>query len=45
MDSWNDKELAMMKMGGNSKLSEFFDKYDLKSGFERYSTKAAVYYR
>ena len=45
MDSWNDKELAMMAKGGNTRLKEFFKKYDLSSNFDRYSTKAAVYYR
>ena len=47
MDSWNDKQLKMMNLGGNKNLAEFFSDYDLMSESlqTRYKTKAAEYYR
>ena len=31
MDTWNLKYLAIMAKGGNQKLLEHFDKYDLNN--------------
>ena len=48
LDMWTEKQLKTLSQGGNAKLAEFFDKYDLRSVKDlkvRYSTKAAVYYR
>ena len=47
MDSWNDKQLKMMSLGGNKNLSEFFSFYDLneESASQKYKTKAAESYR
>lgn len=47
MDTWNDKQLKMMTIGGNKALHEFFQFYDLndESVQTRYKTRAADYYR
>jgi len=29
MDTWNEKKLKLMALGGNKKLKEFFSNYDL----------------
>eukprot|EP00922_Rhytidocystis_sp_ex-Travisia-forbesii_P009117 GHVS01013321.1.p1 GENE.GHVS01013321.1~~GHVS01013321.1.p1 ORF type:complete len:448 (+),score=96.93 GHVS01013321.1:255-1598(+) len=47
MDSWSEKQKKMMKEGGNSKLKIIFDEHEVSnmSIKEKYSTKAAAYYR
>ena len=49
MDSWNEKQLNMIYLGGNQKLEKFFsDKYkiDPRSPPDyKYKTNAAIYYR
>lgn len=47
MDSFTPKQLAMMSVGGNQALSEFFSQYSLDTfGLEeKYRTVAAFYYR
>ena len=47
MDSWSDRQLKSMSLGGNKELADFFAKYDLtaESIHTRYLTKAAEYYR
>ena len=47
MDSWNDKQLKLMTLGGNKNMNEFFADYDLmgESLHQKYKTKAADYYR
>jgi hypothetical protein len=45
---WTDKQLRTLSSGGNDKLAEFFDRYDLNAEKDikvRYATKAAAYYR
>ena len=46
-DFWNDKQMEMVRLGGNKRLREFFDKYDLNQRDlqEKYFTKAAEFYR
>ena len=29
MDSWNEKQLKFMSLGGNAKLAQYFKNYDL----------------
>jgi len=29
MDTWSEKQLRLMALGGNKKLKAFFDNYDL----------------
>lgn len=47
MDSWTERQLDMMKEGGNSKFKAFLDVYALaqQSPTMKYKTKAAEYYR
>ena len=47
MDTWSNEQLKMMAMGGNKKLRDFFQSYDLneESVEVRYTTRAAEYYR
>jgi ADP-ribosylation factor GTPase-activating protein 1 len=47
MDTWNEKQLKMMALGGNKKLKEHFSKYDIsdESVQQRYNTRAAQFYR
>lgn len=47
MDSFTPKQLAMMSVGGNQALKEFFSQYSLDDlGLEeKYKTVAAFYYR
>lgn len=46
-DVWSEKQMAMMKHGGNQPLCEFFDKYNLNEEEikTKYTTVAAQYYR
>ena len=47
MDTWTEKQLKMMALGGNKKLKEFFQNYDLNDETVqiRYKTNAAGFYR
>ena len=47
MDSWSDKQLKCMSLGGNKALHDFFQEYDLNSESSdvRYHTRAAEFYR
>jgi ADP-ribosylation factor GTPase-activating protein 2/3 len=47
MDSFSPKQLAMMSVGGNNELSEFFNYYSLESLSleQKYRTVAAYFYR
>ena len=47
MDTWSEKKLKLMALGGNQKLKEFFQIYDLndESVQQRYNTRAADFYR
>jgi hypothetical protein len=47
LDIWSDKQMALMEHGGNHKLNEFYDKFDLLSQDIKikYNTKAAQWYR
>ena len=47
MDTWNEKQLKMMALGGNKKLKEHFSKYDLSDEAvqQRYNSRAAQFYR
>ncbi|CAD8208241.1 unnamed protein product [Paramecium pentaurelia] len=46
MDSWTDKQLAMMHLGGNQQLRVFFQQYGIQiSDQNKWKTNAAHYYR
>ena len=47
LDSWSEQQLKMMEKGGNAKLKEFFQRYDLNDEpqNEKYSTVAANFYK
>ena len=47
LDSWTEKQLSLMTLGGNKKFREFFKNYDLneESPQIRIATKAADFYR
>jgi len=49
LDNLNQDDLAYLRTGGNHKLKNFFEGFNiLKNNFsiqEKYITKAAVYYR
>lgn len=47
MDTWTEKQMQMIREGGNSKLQEWFANYDLLDSSPRikYSTRAAQFYR
>lgn len=48
MDSWSDKQIQMMRSGGNNKFNDFLAQYNIpKSKYimEKYNTSAALYYR
>ena len=47
MDTWSEKQLRLMALGGNKKLHEFFQNYDLndESVQQRYNTRGAEYHR
>ena len=47
MDSWSDKQLKCMSMGGNKNMHDYFQEYDLNSESSdvRYHTRAAEFYR
>ena len=47
MDAWNEVQLKCMTNGGNARIKEFFDRYELTELplEERYETQAAEYNR
>lgn len=47
MDTWSEKQLRMMALGGNKKMKEFLTKYDLNEEpvQQKYCTQAVQYYR
>jgi hypothetical protein len=47
LDTWTERQLKMMTLGGNKTLYEYFQQYDLneESVQTRYKTKAAEFYR
>ena len=47
MDSWSDRQLKMMTLGGNKNIKEFLTQYDLleESVQTKYKTHAAETYR
>ena len=47
MDTWSEKQLRLMALGGNKKLRDQFQNYDLNDETVqiRYNTKAADFYR
>ena len=47
MDTWNEKQLKIMSVGGNKSLYDYFQHYDLnEEGVQtRYKTRAAEFYR
>ena len=47
MDSWSEKQLKCMNLGGNKALYDFLAEYDLNTepAEVRYQTKAADFYR
>lgn len=48
MDSWNDKQIAMMKCGGNNKCIDFLKNYNVPKTMniaQKYNTPAAELYR
>ena len=47
MDTWTEKQLRLMALGGNARLKSFFENYDLhEENLQlRYSTRAAEFYR
>lgn len=47
LDTWQERQLKLMQLGGNLALKEFFSSYELndKEISIKYKTKAAEYYR
>lgn len=47
MDTWMENQLKLMAIGGNKKLKDFFQNYDLndESIQARYNTRASEYHR
>ena len=47
MDTWNEKQLKIMNIGGNKNLKDFFSHYDMNDEDvkTKYKTKASEYYR
>ncbi len=47
LDEWNERQLKCMSVGGNAKLKEFFEIYDLDTETidYKYNTKVGDYYR
>ena len=47
LDSWSERQLKMMTLGGNKALREYLKGYDLgeESVAVKYKSKAAEYYR
>lgn len=48
MDSWTEKEIKAMRVGGNQALNDFFEKYNIPkevSISQKYNSAAAELYR
>lgn len=47
LDNWSERQISLMKRGGNAKFLTFMENYKLSSlNFEdKLCTRAAVYYR
>lgn len=47
MDTWNEKQLRLMALGGNKALKDYFQNYDLNEENinMRYNTRSADFYR
>eukprot|EP00597_Dinobryon_sp_UTEXLB2267_P004507 CAMPEP_0170058802 /NCGR_PEP_ID=MMETSP0019_2-20121128/1289_1 /TAXON_ID=98059 /ORGANISM="Dinobryon sp., Strain UTEXLB2267" /LENGTH=376 /DNA_ID=CAMNT_0010263835 /DNA_START=354 /DNA_END=1484 /DNA_ORIENTATION=+ len=48
MDSWNDKQIRMMKVGGNDKCIKFLKQYNVEKNVpipQKYNSPAALLYR
>ena len=48
IDSWNEKQILFLKKGGNEKLKNFLNEYNITSNNsidEKYKSKASDYYR
>lgn len=48
MDSWTEKEIKAMKVGGNKALCDFFSKHGMSSKTsikKKYNSSAAALYR
>ena len=48
LDMWTEKQLKLIKAGGNNKLKEYFKRFGLDNIYDtkiKYNTKAADYYR
>ena len=48
MDSWKDKEIQLMRCGGNKKMRDFFDRRDVPNNHRisaKYNTPDAGWYR
>lgn len=48
MDSWTDKQIAMMRLGGNDKFNTFLKQYNVQKTLtipQKYNTSAALYFR
>ena len=46
MDTWNEKQLRYMCLGGNQKLRSYFEAFALQEfSLDRYKSRAALFYR
>ena len=48
MDSWTDKEIKAMRVGGNQNLNDFFAQHNIPKDMpikQKYNTHAAKLYR
>lgn len=48
MDSWSEKQIQMMRLGGNQKFNTFLASYNIQKNMhiaQKYNTPAALYYR
>lgn len=48
MDSWSEKEIQAMRVGGNQNLNDFFAKYNIPKNAtikQKYNSPAAELYR
>ena len=48
MDSWTEREITSMRVGGNKNLNDFFDKYNIPKDLsinQKYNSAVAELYR
>ena len=48
MDSWSEKQIKMMRLGGNKRMVDWFDKHNIPKSTsiqQKYNTPAAQLYR